>query len=54
VRFPTTAQRKEYPSECSLCRGSIEEQRVNLALPDRDGQIRIIDGVPAGVCGSIG
>lgn len=48
--FPPPEQRKKYPSECSLCRGSIIEEKVTLPFVDRDGKLRVVRGVPAGVC----
>lgn len=50
MRFPPPEGRKKYPSQCSLCRGSIVEQRVTLPYVDRGGTVRVIRGAPAGVC----
>lgn len=50
MRFPPPEERKTYPSQCSLCRGSIAEQIVTLPYVDRNGNVRVIRGVPAGVC----
>lgn len=48
--FPPADKRKKYPSKCSVCGGSVTEGTVDIPLPDRDGTIRLIEGVPAGVC----
>lgn len=50
MRFPPPEERKKYPSQCSTCRGRIVERIVTCTLPDRKGHLRIIEGVPAGVC----
>jgi YgiT-type zinc finger domain-containing protein len=50
MRFPAPEQRETYPEKCDLCGGRVTEQVVTLSLPDPDGKIRIIHGVPAGVC----
>ncbi|MGH2746658.1 MAG: YgiT-type zinc finger protein [Actinomycetota bacterium] len=50
MRFPAQEERETYPERCDLCGGTVSEQLVSLALPDRDGRVRIIEGVPAGVC----
>lgn len=33
-----------------MCRGTVSEETVTLAYPDGAGNVRIIRGVPAGVC----
>lgn len=48
--LPPPAQRKKYPSTCSVCGGAVTEQRIDIPLPDLEGTIRLIEGVPAGVC----
>lgn len=50
MRFPPPHKRKKYPSECSWCRGWIAERLVTLSYVDRDGNVRVIRGAPAGVC----
>lgn len=50
MRFPRPEDRETYPQACDLCGGSVTERVVTLTLPDREGRIRIIEGVPAGVC----
>lgn len=50
MRFPPPEERETYPERCDLCGGSVSERLVSLALSDRDGRVRIIEGVPAGVC----
>lgn len=48
--FPEPDKRRTYPSKCSVCGGTVTEGTVNISLPDPDGTIRLIEGVPAGVC----
>lgn len=43
-------ERKAYPSRCDLCGGDVVEQIVTLTYPDPEGGVRVIEGVPAGVC----
>ncbi len=50
MRFPAPEDREVYPETCDLCGSDVAEQLVTLALPDREGRVRIIHGVPAGVC----
>jgi len=50
VTFPPPTHRKRYPSQCHACRGHIVEGTVTLTYPDREGKVRVIEGVPAGVC----
>lgn len=50
MRFPAPDERKKYPSECDLCRGDVSEETITLTYADRDGVVRIVYGVPAGVC----
>lgn len=50
MRFPAPEDRETYPEMCYLCGGGITEQVVTLTLPDTEGRLRIIEGVPAGVC----
>ena len=50
MEFPAPEKRKKYPSKCSLCGGTVTESTVDMPLPDRDGTIRLIEGVSAGVC----
>lgn len=39
-----------YPSECTTCRGPVEEDSITLVLPPRDAEARIVHHVPAAVC----
>lgn len=50
MEFPPRDKRKKYPSKCSVCGGKVTESTVDIPLPDRGGTIRLIEGVPAGVC----
>lgn len=50
MRFPRPEERKKYPSECSRCGGKIVERLVTLTYSQRGGGIRLVEGVPAGVC----
>lgn len=50
MRFPPPEKREIYPDKCSVCGGTVTEETVDVPLPDRDGTIRLIQGVPAGVC----
>jgi YgiT-type zinc finger domain-containing protein len=50
MEFPAPEKRKKYLSKCSVCGGTVTEGRVDVPVPDRDGRIRLIEGVPAGVC----
>ena len=47
--FPPT-DLKKYPSRCPLCGGPIIEQIVTLSYDQPDGTVRLVHGVPAGVC----
>jgi len=50
MTFRPAEGRKEYPSSCDLCSGTITERRVNLPYPDKDGAVRLVKGATAGVC----
>lgn len=50
MKFPAPEDRETYPVTCDLCGGAVTEQVATLTLPDSQGRIRIIEGVPAGVC----
>jgi|GEM_PF-3329395 len=52
LKFEPPKHRKAYPTHCPVCGGLIEPQDVDLTEPAPDGSIRIIRGVPAGVCSS--
>ena len=52
--FPDPAARKAYPSRCTQCGGVVEQDVVTLSIVGRDGQVRLVRGVPAGVCRSCG
>ena len=50
MKSDETIERKRYPSRCDLCGGNVIEQVVTLTYPDPSGKVRVIEGVPAGVC----
>lgn len=50
--FEPPRARKKYPSKCPICGGSIEEATVTLPFPDQNDGIKLVQGVPAGVCSS--
>lgn len=43
-------ERRAYPTHCDLCGGDVVERIVTLTYPDKKGKVRVIEGVPAGVC----
>ena len=52
--FLAPAELKAYPSLCIQCGGPVGEDRVTLSLVGKDGRVRLVRGVPAGVCRSCG
>lgn len=48
--MPPPQSRKQYPSKCSVCGGVVTEQVITVSVPDQEGRVRLIQGVPAGVC----
>jgi YgiT-type zinc finger domain-containing protein len=52
--FRPPAELRKYPSLCIQCGGPVEEDQVTLSLVGRDGRVRLVRGVPAGVCRSCG
>lgn len=48
--FERPKVRKQYPSKCPICGGLVQEATVNLSFPDPDGGVKLVQGVPAGVC----
>jgi YgiT-type zinc finger domain-containing protein len=50
--FEPPKDRKKYPSKCPLCGGIIEEAIVTVPFPDENGGVKLVQAVPAGVCGS--
>lgn len=47
----TPHRRKSYPLKCFICGGNVNEQLTTIHLPDGKGALRLIEGVPAAVCG---
>ncbi len=54
MAFQRTDDRKEYPSQCTVCGGSIVERRITLSLPTKEGTTRLVRDVPVGVCDQCG
>jgi YgiT-type zinc finger domain-containing protein len=52
--FRPPAELKKYPSLCIQCGGPVTEDHVTLSLVGLNGHVRLVRGVPAGVCGSCG
>ncbi|MBW3589851.1 MAG: type II toxin-antitoxin system MqsA family antitoxin [Actinobacteria bacterium] len=52
--FEPPKVKKEFPRLCPICGGSINKTTVTLSFPDDQGSIKIVQGVPAGVCSSCG
>lgn len=53
-KFETPVERRDYPSSCPTCGGSVTERTVTLALPEPGAGTRIVEHVPAGVCNMCG
>ncbi|MDQ4144899.1 MAG: YgiT-type zinc finger protein [Actinomycetota bacterium] len=51
MQFLPREERETYPETCYLCGGMVTKQVITISLPEADGRIRLIHGVPAGVCG---
>ena len=47
---PPGEERKKYPWKCSVCGGEVAKGTIGGPLPDCDGAIWLIEGVPAAVC----
>jgi len=41
---------RPYPSRCILCGGPVEEQVLTLPYTGENGSVRVVRGVPVGVC----
>ena len=41
---------RPYPSRCAQCGGPVEEQILTLPYPAENGSVRVVRGVPVGVC----
>ena len=56
MKFPPAEQRKTYPPDCTVCLGPIVPKRVALTYPGKETptRVRVVDGVPAGVCEQCG
>lgn len=56
MEFPPPEKRETYPPDCTVCGGSVVPKRVTLTYPNREAptKVRVIDGVPAGVCDQCG
>jgi YgiT-type zinc finger domain-containing protein len=56
MEFPPPEQRQTYPSGCSVCLGPVVPRQVALTYPGKESptKVRVIDGVPAGVCEQCG
>lgn len=56
MKFPPAEQRKTYPADCTVCLGPIVPKRVALTYPGKEmpTRVRVVDGVPAGVCEQCG
>lgn len=56
MEFPPVEQRKTYPRDCTVCLGPVVPKRVALTYPGKvtPTSVRMVDGVPAGVCEQCG
>jgi YgiT-type zinc finger domain-containing protein len=54
VRLPPKSERKALSSACARCCGPVEQKVVTITYPGADRDVRIVRGVPAGVCSQCG
>lgn len=56
MHFPEPSDRENYPPDCTICMGSVEEKLITLTYPVRRDTtgVQVVAGVPAGVCSQCG
>lgn len=52
--FEASPSGARYPKKCALCRARIVETTTTLTYPEKDGRIKVVREVPAGVCEACG